>query len=152
MAFLLATAVLIFIFDQLTKLWVKSSLYLNESRPILPGIFHLTLVTNTGSAFGLFPGARVFFIVLSILTLAVLLSLAWRKRKEMPKAMQFCFGLLSGGVLGNLLDRYRFGCVVDFLDFRIWPVFNLADSSITIAVILLSFRLIKGNRHASHPF
>ena len=152
MFIILLISFLIFILDQLTKFWVRTTFSLGESRPLLPGLFHLTLVTNTGSAFGLFPGARSLFIILSILTLLVLLTLAWRKRKKLPLLVQLSFGLLLGGVAGNLIDRLRFGYVVDFLDFRIWPVFNIADSSITLAVIFLSLRLlIKKARAIKRP-
>ena len=151
MFIILGISSLIFILDQLTKFWVRTTFSLGESRPLLPRIFHLTFVTNTGSAFGLFPRARSLFIILSILTLIVLLTLAWRKRKKLPLLVQLFFGLLLGGVAGNLIDRLRLGYVVDFLDFRIWPVFNIADSSITLAVIFLSLRLLIKTRNASYP-
>ena len=159
MFIILGLSSLIFILDQLTKFWVRNTFSLGQSRPLLPGIFHLTFVTNTGSAFGLFPGARSLFIILSILTLLVLLTLAWRKRRKLSLLVQFSFGLLLGGVAGNLIDRLRFGYVIDFLDFRIWPAFNIADSSITLGVIFLSYHLLIRNRkpsealaNASHTF
>lgn len=140
---------LIFILDQLTKSWIRSAFTLGESRPLLPPVLHLTLVTNTGSAFGLFRGARFFFIILSLVTLIVLLTLAWRNRKKYPLPVKICFGLLLGGVAGNLIDRFRFGYVVDFLDFRIWPVFNVADSCITLGVIFLSWRILSKTKSLS---
>lgn len=151
MPFILIVSILVFGFDQLTKFWIRTSFSPGASRPILPGIFHLTFVTNTGSAFGLFQGGSFFFIFLSIITITILLVLAWRKRKIFSPLVKLSFGFLLGGVCGNLIDRLRFGAVVDFLDFRIWPVFNVADSCITLGVIFLSFHLLR-TKSASRTF
>ncbi len=143
MSFILIAGILVFGFDQLTKFWIRTSFSPASSRPVLPGIFHLTFVTNTGSAFGLFQGGGFFFILLSIITIIILVILAWQKRKSFSPLVKLSFGFLLGGVSGNLMDRLRFGAVVDFLDFRIWPVFNVADSCITLGVIFLSFHLLR---------
>lgn len=131
------TALLLFsvaLIDQLTKFVVSHKMTLGESIPVINEVFHITLVHNTGSAFGLFKGANMFLIFVSI---AVLIGVfyALQKVKENEKLMQILLGLLAGGALGNLIDRVVLGHVVDFLDFRVWPVFNVADSSLSIAIV-----------------
>ena len=146
MSFILIVSILVLILDQATKFWIRTTFYPGLSRPIFPGIFHLSFVTNTGSAFGLFPGGGPIFIFFSILAIVILLVLAWQKRGKFSFLVKLSFGLLLGGVSGNLIDRIRFGAVLDFLDFRIWPVFNIADSGITLGVIFLSFHALKNLR------
>lgn len=126
--------------DQLTKWWVIHHWHLGESVPVLPGVFHLTLVRNPGVAFGMLPhlGGMVLGVVTAVIVGLVLFSC----RREVTGAavhplVPWGAGLILGGAVGNLLDRLRFGGVVDFLDFRIWPVFNVADSGITMGTILL---------------
>jgi signal peptidase II len=150
--FTFIVGVLVFILDQVTKLWVRVSFSSGESRPILNGIFHLTFITNRGSAFGLFQGGSVIFIFLSIFTVVTLVILAWRKRNKFSAPQRFALGLLLGGVCGNLADRLRFGAVIDFLDFRIWPVFNVADSCITIGVMMMSLYLLIRRHNAPGAF
>lgn len=137
-----SVAVLVVILDQLTKFLIKLSLQLNESVPIIKNIFHLTYVTNTGSAFGLFKGINPFFILFSIIII-VAIFYCLRKVVESEKLLQFAVGLLLGGTIGNLADRLFYGAVTDFIDFRIWPVFNVADSAVTISVMLLIILLWK---------
>jgi len=126
----------VLVLDQLTKNLVLSSMNPNESIPILQGVFHLTYVQNTGIAFGLFQNANLLFGVLSALIIAGIVLYLPHIKKE-GRAMHAAFGLLLGGALGNLIDRIYLGFVVDFLDFRVWPVFNVADSSVCIAIALL---------------
>ena len=140
--FILSTALIVVILDQLTKFLVKSSFQLNQSVPIIKNVLHLTYITNTGSAFGLFKGLNLFFIFISIVVIAVIIYYI-REIKKMEKSMQFGLGLLLAGSIGNLIDRLSQGSVTDFIDFRIWPVFNVADSAITIGVILLIVLLWK---------
>lgn len=146
--FILTVACIVLAIDQYTKFWIRSTFVEGLSRPVLPGIFHLTFITNRGSAFGLFPGGGKIFIFLSIFTIIFLLILSWKKRYTLSFLARFPFGLILGGVSGNLIDRIRFGAVIDFIDFRVWPIFNIADSGITIGVILLSLHLFK-RQHAS---
>ncbi len=136
------TGLLIIILDQLTKFFIRKNFHLNESFPIIKNTLHLTYVTNTGSAFSLFQGFNLFFIVFSVIAIiAILYSI--QKIKENEKWIQLSVGLLLGGTVGNLADRLALGSVVDFIDFRIWPVFNIADSAITVSVILLIILLWK---------
>lgn len=123
--------------DLVTKAWILGMLDPWESLPIIPGAFHLTHVQNPGAAFGLGAGLGSLFIPLYILTLLILtyLGLSWGRQNRLASVG---IALLAGGVAGNLVDRIRFGHVVDFLDFRVWPVFNVADAALTVGAILLA--------------
>jgi len=147
----LAWAGLVVVLDQLTKLWVASSFLTHESLPVVPGLFSLTFVTNTGAAFGILAGAQsmwrqFFFVGVALVALAVL-YMAYREYREQGQIYMVAIGLVAGGALGNLVDRLRLGHVIDFLDFYLrqshWPAFNIADSAITIGVglfLLAGFR------------
>jgi len=137
-----SAALFVVILDQLTKLLVRQNFQLGQSVPIIKNIFHLTYITNTGSAFGLFKGINPFFILFSTTVIAVILH-AIKKIRKNEKALQFAVGLLLGCTIGNLIDRLFYGAVTDFIDFRIWPVFNVADSAVTISVIFLIILLWK---------
>ena len=131
-------AILVFFLDRLTKYFAEN---INGSIPIINNIFNFTLVYNTGAGFGILKGARIFFIIFSIVVIAGIIY----KWKKIPENVNITIplGLIIGGLLGNLYDRLFLGYVIDFLDFRIWPVFNIADSCITIAAIWLIFYLWK---------
>lgn len=135
-------ALVIVLLDQFTKFLIKLNLQLNESVPIIKNVFHLTYITNTGSAFGLFKGINPFFILFSIVVIAIILYFT-KIIKENEKALQLAVGLLLGGTIGNLIDRIFHGSVIDFIDFRIWPVFNIADSAVTISIVFLVILLWK---------
>ena len=129
---------LIFAADQLTKLLAVHYLSSVDTVPVLQNVFHLTLVYNTGIAFGFFRHSQA--ILLGAITLSLIFLLIWGvrsfKKNSGPsqKFQSFALALILGGAIGNWLDRVRIGSVVDFFDFRIWPVFNVADSAITIGV------------------
>lgn len=132
-------------FDQLTKLIISRSLTPNESVEVLKNFFYLTRVHNTGAAFGIFKNETFFFTVISMVTVIGLI--AYMRRKKNAFFLQdMALALILGGALGNLLDRLRFGYVVDFLDFRVWPVFNIADSAITAGAFLLIIALLTETR------
>lgn len=132
---------MVFLADQLTKALALRFLLTVPTQPILPGIFHLTLVRNTGVAFGLLAGQGLLVAAATVLILLALLQSIW-KRPRISAGSALSLGLIVGGALGNLLDRLRLGTVIDFLDFRIWPVFNIADSCITIGTFLLIFKIL----------
>jgi signal peptidase II len=136
MFFFIITAVLLI--DQGSKAAVQMLMYLGESIPVLPPVFYLTYIMNPGAAFGILPNQKVLFITTGILLIVAVL-VGYRKIPPEKKLLRFSLGLVLGGALGNLLDRLRFGRVVDFLDFRVWPVFNLADTAIFIGVCLLAW-------------
>ena len=128
--------------DQLTKYLIKRNLSIDQTIPIIRNRIHITYVANTGSAFGFFKGFNLLFILFSILVIFVIFHYLKDVQKKEVLTL-FSLGLLFGGTVGNLIDRIFRGAVTDFVDFRIWPVFNLADSAITISVIILVIILWK---------
>ena len=133
-------AALVFILDRLTKYFIMGFLESGRSIKVFD-FFHITLVFNTGTAFGLFKDSNVFFILFSS---AVVFLIALHALKYKGHDLVYCvaLGLILGGAAGNLVDRIKFGSVVDFLDFRVWPVFNIADSAISIGVALFVFKIL----------
>jgi signal peptidase II len=146
-------AAVILLLDQATKALVMIFLDPGQSVPLIPRVLHLTYVQNTGAAFGLFKGAQWLFIGVSWLVIGYLGWRFWRAAMA-PAVVVWGEALVLGGAAGNLLDRLRLGSVVDFLDVRIWPVFNVGDSAISIGVVLLVWHsitaqsLIDADQHA----
>ena len=135
-------ALLVIIFDQLTKYYVVSNFYLGESVPVIENIFHWTYILNPGAAFGMFEGSRWFFVVIAI---GVLVGI-WYMKDEINEGgwmMQYGAALFGGGAIGNLIDRARSGLVIDFFDFRIWPVFNVADIAICVGVAMILWKVLQ---------
>lgn len=128
--------------DQLLKKLFSGTMQLGESIPVLPGIFHLTYIQNPGAAFGLFENQTLFFIVIAAFLLAFL-AFAYKELAAQGIWVRFGMSLLAGGAVGNLLDRVRFGAVIDYLDFRIWPIFNLADIGICLGAALIVWGLLR---------
>jgi signal peptidase II len=138
-------AVAILIIDQVTKHLVVANFALYESwapLPALSKVFTVHYVTNTGAAFGLFQDGGLFFIVVAIVVSMVILFYYWQLRGG-EWLIRLSLGMQLAGALGNLIDRLRLGYVIDFLDFQIWPVFNVADSSIVVGVLLLAVLLLR---------
>ena len=135
------TIVIVLIFDQGTKLMVKTTMSLYESIPLIPNIFHLTYIVNPGAAFGLLANQRVFFIVITTIILLAVIYF-YKQLKGPHLLLRIALGMVVGGALGNLVDRVRMGTVTDFFDFRIWPVFNIADSAIVLGMIYISYQLL----------
>ncbi len=132
------TGLIAFFLDQITKYWVVQTFSLKQTLPLLPGIFHLTYVTNTGAAFSLLSGKVEWLRWLSLGVSLALIALAWLG-PNLNRWEQWGYGLILGGAMGNGIDRFALGYVVDFLDFRLinFPVFNLADVFINIGIICL---------------
>jgi len=137
-------AALVVAVDQLTKLLIMENFFLYEQKSVIPGLFNLVYVTNTGAAFGFLAGDKnwmrlIFFIGVAI-TALVIIAYTYGHLKGQGKIYVYSLGLIGGGAIGNLIDRLRFGSVVDFLDFYLgshhWPAFNAADSAITVGVCL----------------
>lgn len=140
--YFLLVALLVIIFDQLTKYYVVSNFYLGESLPVIENIFHWTYILNPGAAFGMFEGSRWFFVVIAI---GVLVGI-WYMKDEINEGgwmMQYGAALFGGGAIGNLIDRARSGLVIDFFDFRIWPVFNVADIAICVGVAMILWKVLQ---------
>ncbi len=112
--------------DQGTKWVVEENMRLGDSIKIIPDIFHFTYIINRGAAFGVLENQRIFFILAALLMSGCGLWALWKFRHY---GCFFIYGVagMIGGAIGNLLDRIRLSGVVDFLDFRIWPIFNIAD-------------------------
>lgn len=136
-------AVCIVVADQLVKAWARSSMVPGESLPVLQGIFHITYVENPGAAFGLFANARWLFIAAGA-SLLIASLVFYRRIARESAPTRLGAALLLGGAVGNLIDRVRFGMVTDFLDFIVWPVFNIADIAITVGVALVIYELFIG--------
>jgi len=131
-------AFITFFIDQLTKYLVVQTFALGDTLPLLPGIFHLTYVTNTGAAFSLLSGKVEWLRWLSLAVSLVLVGIA-SFSPILSLWEQLGYGLILGGAMGNGIDRFVLGFVVDFLDFRLinFAVFNMADSFISIGIVCL---------------
>ena len=135
-----------FMLDQLTKSWIRSHLLLGESIPE-QGFFRITHTFNTGSAFGLFPNQTVVLTLASLVGIGVLLL--FLRKQAMPGIwLHTSLGLQLGGAAGNLVDRLTLGRVTDFIQIGIWPVFNLADSSIVTGLAILAWFLFRSPKEA----
>lgn len=127
--------------DQGTKYLVRQQMDLGESIGIVDGIFHLTYVENPGAAFGLFANQTVFFIAFTTIIIGIMGYLVY-KQKSKKSLLSLSMALVIGGALGNLIDRILKQTVTDMFDFRVWPVFNVADMAIVIGLMYLAYRLI----------
>ena len=133
---------IVVVLDQLTKQWVEEAFVLYESLPVT-GFFNLTLVYNTGAAFSFLADAggwqRWFFLILALVICIYLVYWLLQLDKKQV-ALPLAIAMIIGGAVGNVIDRLLYGHVIDFLDFYYqqwhWPAFNLADSAITLGVIL----------------
>ncbi len=147
-AWVAAIAASMIALDQYTKHLVMQRFLLHESVPVIPGLFNLTYVRNKGAAFGILWGMHgswrtAFFVVVSLVALSVLVVLV---RKTTERLALAAYALICGGAVGNLIDRVRFGEVVDFVEWYYrsfhWPAFNIADSAITVGVGLLMIDML----------
>jgi signal peptidase II len=129
------TALFIIVLDQASKWWIQWTLAPGQSVPVVPGVLQFTLSFNSGIAFGLFPQYGRAFLWLSLVLVAAVLTY-YLSLREPSAWTTTVVSLLVGGAMGNVLDRIRLGHVVDFIDFRVFPVFNLADTAVTCASIL----------------
>ena len=128
---------LVALLDQISKIWVERSMDFMESIPVIPGIFHLTYIQNPNSAFGLLKFPNKVFIIIAIIVMVLIVFLLREKIRQKDRLVFLSLVFILGGSLGNMIDRLRTGAVIDFLDFRIWPIFNIADSAINIGLFLL---------------
>jgi signal peptidase II len=140
------------VLDQAAKMAVLAWLPLHRSVPVIPGLFDLTHIRNPGGAFGMLArqsaGVRnAVFLVFSSLAVGLILHF-YRSTPPSHRLLTTGFALVLGGAVGNLVDRLRFGHVVDFLDFYIgryhWPAFNVADSAITVGILIFLGHMVLG--------
>lgn len=136
--------------DQLIKYWVRQSLPLNESLPVIEPLLYWTYVRNEGAAFGLFQGLNWILAVCAVLVIsgALVYILSHRPQANIIAAL----ALIAGGATGNLIDRLIFGGVIDYIDFKIWPVFNLADIAIVAGALLIIICVGFGSQEEERSF
>jgi len=130
--------------DRITKIFFSNLLSLGESLPIIRNAIHMTLVHNTGIAFGLFKNQGIVFIIIPLIMIVLLTYNFYHYKynnEKLSRLYVVAVSLILAGAIGNLIDRILYGYVIDFIDLRVWPVFNIADSAITIGAVLLLWRL-----------
>lgn len=135
-------ALVVVIIDQMTKYYVLEHFSLGESVPVIQNIFHWTFILNPGAAFGMLEGSRWLFVMIAF---AVIIGIWFMRKEIIANGVEACLGaaLFAGGAVGNLIDRTVNGVVIDFFDFRIWPVFNVADIAICTGVGLIIWSILK---------
>ena len=138
--FLIIIIAAIIALDQWSKWAIKTSFNLYQSKPVIQDLLHFTYVTNDGMAFGLsFPGGKHVLLIMTILLTGFIVGFLWKEKNGHP-LIKYGLALILSGAIGNLIDRLLYGKVVDFLDLMIgnfhWYIFNIADSSVTIGMIL----------------
>jgi signal peptidase II len=139
-------ALVVILLDQFTKhlFW-----RVGQNHEIIPGWFNITLVKNAGAAFGMFQGARVFFVTASFLAVGLIIYLGLRLPAS-QRTRRILLGLILGGAIGNLIDRVASGEVIDFLQIGVaghyWPVFNIADAGVTVGAALLILYALRTQR------
>ena len=146
--------VVIVALDQWSKWAIKTSFNLYQSKPVIQDLLHFTYVTNDGMAFGLsFPGGRHVLLILTILLTGFIIGFLWKEKNGHP-LIKYGLALILSGAIGNLIDRLLYGKVVDFLDIMIgdfhWYIFNIADSSVTIGMILFIIHSIYIERNKTN--
>jgi len=128
--------------DQFSKTLATKNLLLHRSLPLIKGIFHLTLIHNRGAAFGVLKNQAQLFILVSLFAIILIFWNLKKNRYKKHSLSNISLSFILAGALGNLIDRLTLGYVIDFLDFRIWPVFNIADSAITVGAVLLGISIL----------
>jgi len=139
---ILTIAGIVILADRISKWWVLNNFMLGESR-MVTSFLSFTRVENTGTAFGMFPGNNKALLILGVVILASLLYGARGLSERGGLWGALGVALVLGGAIGNMVDRIHFGRVIDFLDFHFWPVFNLADSSITLGTVCILIGMIR---------
>ena len=139
-------ALLVVAADQLSKTWIMSNL--PEGRSLFEtGFFRITHVHNTGAAFGLFPDQSFALAIIALISITAIIVYVFviYRYFPLPRMMlgKVALGLVFGGTLGNLIDRFCFGYVTDFIDFGFWPAFNIADSAVSVGVIIFAYSLLR---------
>jgi len=132
--------IFIILLDQLTKFLIRTSFALHESETLIPKVLELTHIQNTGIAFGLFKNMQPIMIIINVLIICVII---YYLKDIKNRKLAISISLILGGAFGNLIDRIFLGTITDFIKISIWPVFNIADSAITIGAILLAIYFIK---------
>lgn len=135
-------AALLFVLDQISKIWVQRTLPMGASVPLVAPFFYLTYVENPGAAFSVLSG-HTWVSVLTTIGLCLLVLVKRNTIADRPQCFRWGISLVLAGATGNLVDRVRQGRVIDFLDVGFWPVFNIADSCIVVGVALILWSMIR---------
>lgn len=130
-------AIFIILFDQASKFYIQHNMDIGESIPIIKEIFHITYIENPHTAFGLFEYQTMFFVIAALISVILVILIYKKIIFKKDSFMYIPLTLILGGAVGNLIDRVRIGRVIDFLDFRIWPIFNFADTAIICGMLIL---------------
>ena len=140
-----AIALFVVLADQLSKVWIQANLAVGQIS-FDAGFFQIIHVQNTGAAFGIFKEHTSAIIVLVFIEIAIILLIVFLLRNRLSfldgKLVRVGLGLIIGGAIGNQIDRLRLGYVTDFLDFKVWPAFNVADSSAVVGAIVIAFAIL----------
>ena len=130
--------------DQAVKHLVRTTMVQGQSIPIIENIFHITYIENPGAAFGILANQRRLFLILTAVIVGVMIYL-YCSLSNKKSLTAISLGIVVSGAIGNFIDRFMQGTVTDFLDFRIWPIFNIADIAICVGLALICyFIIIKG--------
>lgn len=131
----------VLVLDQLGKYYIQTHLEPGASVPVIDGLFHITYILNPGAAFGIMKNQTVLFLLVALVLFAIVLII-YPRLPAGHLLLRVGIGMQVGGAAGNFIDRFRTGCVVDFFDFRIWPVFNIADIGIVLGVALILYDIL----------
>ncbi len=149
---ILTTSFICILIDQIIKIIITTNLKFTESINVIKNFFRITYLQNNGAAFSILSGNRIFLILITLIALLII-YIFLIKNKNINKIEAICYGILMGGIIGNLIDRVRLGYVIDYLDFNIinynYPVFNFADICIVVSAILLLIISIKEVKHGN---
>lgn len=137
--------------DQLSKFLIQSGMELNQTMPLINGVFHITYIHNYGAAFSIFQNKTGFLIAIQLVVITGVIVYLIKRRKIDHWALLLSLSLIAAGGFGNLIDRAAKGYVVDFLDLRVWPIFNVADISVCVGcgLMVLYVFLIEPKRSRS---
>lgn len=135
---------ILLIADQAVKHLIRTTMVEGQSIPVIANIFHITYIENPGAAFGILANQRILFLVLTALIVGIMIYLYFSLQNK-KSLTAISLGIVVSGAIGNFIDRFLQGTVTDFLDFRIWPIFNIADICICIGLVFICyFVIIKG--------
>jgi signal peptidase II len=144
---------LVILVDQFSKTWIRDNLARGQAL-FDAGFFQIIHIHNTGAAFGIFRDHTLILTIIAIIGIAVILTLVFVFHSRWSffnsRLLWLAIGLVAGGTIGNLIDRLRLGFVTDFIDFKVWPAFNVADSSLTVGVIIIAYYIIFMYRPDKH--
>ncbi len=141
MFFCSSLVIAIIVLDQIIKYVISANMFVGESIPVIPQILHLTYILNAGAAFGILANQRYFFIAIAAI-LVIIAIYFYPQIQRLSRTFQIAIAMLLAGAIGNMIDRIATGKVVDYIDIRIWPIFNLADVAIVLGCIVIIYELL----------